>query len=71
MADNDLIKYTLPGHTRPVVGLCFSNDSKDGVFLITACHGIFQIIINVLDKLPMLRNAENGDWIGTFTGHRV
>ena len=49
-----------PGHQKAIVGLHYSAKTLDGYFLISACH----------DKLPMLRNGDNGDWIGTLDGHK-
>ncbi|CAG9093664.1 unnamed protein product [Plutella xylostella] len=54
------VPLTCGGHTRPVVHLDFSDVTKDGFYLISACK----------DGKPMLRQGETGDWIGTFEGHK-
>lgn len=58
------IPIVCPGHTRPLAELQFcsieSKDEEPRTFLVSACH----------DKMPMLRDAKTGDWIGTFAGHK-
>ena len=73
------IPIVCPGHTRPLAELQFctveepspvDDDNDVGAtanphsvrrtLLVTACH----------DKMPMIRDASTGDWIGTFSGHK-
>lgn len=57
------IPIVCPGHTRPLAELefCAVTDKEETrTFLVSACH----------DKMPMLRDAATGDWIGTFVGHK-
>jgi len=54
------IPITCSGHTRPVVDLRFSDITPYSYFLISACK----------DGLPMLRDGDTGDWVGTFDGHK-
>jgi serine-threonine kinase receptor-associated protein len=57
------IPIVCPGHTRPLAELQYihvSTDVEDRTLLLSACH----------DKMPMLRDGESGDWIGTFSGHK-
>lgn len=54
------IPITCSGHTRPVVDLRFSDVTPYSYFIISACK----------DGLPMLREGDTGDWIGTFDGHK-
>ena len=57
------IPIVCPGHTRPLAELqfCTVNEAdEDRTFLVSACH----------DKMPMMRDATSGDWIGTWSGHK-
>lgn len=54
------VPITCNGHTRPVVDLRFSDVTKYSYFLISACK----------DGIPMLREGDTGDWIGSFIGHK-
>ena len=57
------IPIVCPGHTRPLAELqfCTVTESDEArTVLVSACH----------DKMPMLRDATTGDWIGTWSGHK-
>lgn len=55
------IPICCPGHTRPLAELQFcSPPDEHRTFLVSACH----------DKMPMIRDAISGDWIGTWAGHK-
>ncbi|KAK8807446.1 hypothetical protein WA158_004205 [Blastocystis sp. Blastoise] len=58
--DKDNNYIMCPGHIRPIVGLDFSDETPDGVFLLSASQ----------DKTAMLRDGVTGDWIGSFLGHK-
>lgn len=59
-SDNENNYTMCPGHSRPIVSLSFSRDTQDGIFLLSASQ----------DKKAMLWDGNNGDWIGTFSGHK-
>ncbi|KAG7359329.1 WD repeat-containing protein [Nitzschia inconspicua] len=70
------IPIVCPGHTRPLAELQYvtvqdestntkntNNNNKTSTsttFLLSACH----------DRMPMMRDATTGDWIGTWAGHK-
>lgn len=56
------IPLVLPGHSRPLAEVQFlAPPTEPGrTFLVSACH----------DKMPMIRDATSGDWIGTWQGHK-
>ncbi|VDP47947.1 unnamed protein product [Schistosoma margrebowiei] len=49
-----------PGHSRPVVDICYSGETDCGHLFITASK----------DGKAILRQGDTGDWIGTFLGHK-
>ncbi|ODA84185.1 hypothetical protein RJ55_02703 [Drechmeria coniospora] len=60
-APRNFVPLTCHGHSRPVPHISFSNLEKDGqYFMVSACK----------DGNAMLRDGVNGDWIGTFLGHK-
>lgn len=55
------IPIVCPGHTRPLAELQYVDVNEDRrTFLLSACH----------DRMPMMRDAVTGDWIGTWAGHK-
>ncbi|QSZ35037.1 hypothetical protein DSL72_007900 [Monilinia vaccinii-corymbosi] len=57
------VPLTCHGHSRPVthINFCgFVEGKEDEYYMISACK----------DNNPMLRSGINGDWIGTFFGHK-
>jgi serine-threonine kinase receptor-associated protein len=55
------IPIVCPGHTRPLAELQYVSVNEDQrTFLLSACH----------DRMPMMRDAVTGDWIGTWAGHK-
>lgn len=70
------IPIVCPGHTRPLAEVHFcelppsednsnsgggtGNKTTPSCLLVSACH----------DKMPMMRDGQSGDWIGTFEGHK-
>ena len=55
------IPIVCPGHTRPLAELQFVYVAEeDRTLLVSACH----------DRMPMVRDGNSGDWIGTFAGHK-
>jgi len=55
------IPIVCPGHTRPLAELQYCHIKEENrTFLVSACH----------DKMPMVRDGNSGDWIGTFAGHK-
>ena len=51
----DISFDAMSSHRRPLAQLQF-RDTSDGTFLISAC----------LDKNPMLRDGNTGDWVRVF-----
>lgn len=49
-----------PGHSKAIVELHYGRPTAEGTYFISAC----------LDKVPMLRDAATGDWVGSFSGHK-
>jgi len=59
------IPIVCPGHTRPLAELQYvlikdNDNNTEETFLLSACH----------DKVPMLRDALTGNWIGSWIGHK-
>ncbi len=59
-ASAPLYPTVCPGHSKAVVELHYATSKEEGAtYFISAC----------LDKLPMIRDAVDGNWIGTLVGH--